>query len=70
MLNNTAFIKPDMLKLARITADIDIDDAAREAEVSRYQYLMWENGCDCPTNKQVIILAERFKRPLSFLFLR
>jgi len=64
-----AFITPEILKWARETARISVDDAANKVSVSSERYLTWENGNDFPTIRQAKKLAKSFRRPFSLFFL-
>ena len=64
-----AFITSEILKWARESARISIEDAAKKALVSPERYLTWEEGIDFPTIKQAQTLAKSFRRPFSLFFL-
>ncbi len=64
-----AFITTDILKWARESAKISVEDAAKKISVSPERYLTWENGNDFPTIRQAKILAKYFRRPFSLFFL-
>lgn len=64
-----AFITFEILKWARESARISVQDAAKKVSVSPERYLTWENGSDFPTIRQAQVLAKNFKRPFSLLFL-
>jgi len=64
-----AFITSEILKWARKSAKISVEDAAKKISVSPERYLTWEDGIDYPTIRQAKILAKKFRRPLSLFFL-
>src|SRR5690554_7492809 len=64
-----AFITSEILKWARESANISVEDAAKKVSVSPERYLTWENGIDFPTIRQAQILAKSFRRPFSLFFL-
>lgn len=64
-----AFITSEILKWARETARISVEDAANKVSVSPERLLTWEDGRDYPTIRQAKILAKRYKRPFSLFFL-
>ncbi|WNH14040.1 ImmA/IrrE family metallo-endopeptidase [Thalassobellus suaedae] len=64
-----AFLTPKILKWARESARISVDDAANKIKVSSERLLSWENGNDYPTIRQAQILAKSYRRPFSLFFL-
>lgn len=64
-----AFITSEILKWARKSAKISVEDAAKKISVSPERYLTWEDGIDFPTIRQAKILAKSFRRPFSLFFL-
>ncbi|CAG2535294.1 M78 family [Maribacter dokdonensis] len=64
-----AFITSEILKWARESANISVEDAAKKVSVSPERYLTWEDGNDFPTIRQAQILAKSFRRPFSLFFL-
>lgn len=64
-----AFITPEILKWARETAKISVEDAAKKVFVSTERFLTWENGSGYPTIRQAKILAKSYRRPFSLFFL-
>lgn len=64
-----AFITFEILKWARESARISVEDAAKKVSVSTERYLTWESGIDYPTIRQAQILAKSFRRPFSLFFL-
>ncbi len=64
-----AFITSEILKWARESARISVEDAAKKVSVSPERYLTWEDGIDYPTIRQAKILAKSFRRPFSLFFL-
>lgn len=64
-----AFISFEILKWARESARISVENAAKNVSVSPERYLTWEDGNDYPTIRQAQILAKSFRRPFSLFFL-
>lgn len=64
-----AFLTNEILKWARETAKISIEDASKKVSVSPERFLTWENGTDFPTIRQAKILAKYYRRPFSLFFL-
>ncbi len=64
-----AFITSEILKWARESARISLEDAAKKVSVSPERYLTWEDGNDYPTIRQAQTLAKSFRRPFSLFFL-
>lgn len=64
-----ALITSEILKWARKSAKISVEDAAKKNSVSPERYLTWEDGIDFPTIRQAKILAKSFRRPFSLFFL-
>lgn len=68
-MGDKAFLTPRILKWARESARISIEDAARKVNVSPERLSQWEEGGDYPTIRQASILAKAYRRPLSLFFL-
>jgi Zn-dependent peptidase ImmA (M78 family)/DNA-binding XRE family transcriptional regulator len=68
-MGEKAFITPAVLKWARESARITVDQAAARAGVAAQKVNEWEEGIDRPTVRQAKILAEVYKRPLALLML-
>lgn len=64
-----ALITPKVLKWARETSKISIEDAAKKVPCPVNTLKEWESGNLQPTFKQAEKLAETYKRPLAVLFL-
>lgn len=64
-----AFITSEILKWARETARISVEDASKKVSTSPERYLSWESGIDYPTIRQAKILAKSYRRPFSLFFL-
>lgn len=63
------FITSEVLKWARKSAKITVENAAKKVAVSPERYLTWEDGSDFPTIRQAKVLAKCFRRPFSLFFL-
>jgi Zn-dependent peptidase ImmA (M78 family) len=64
-----ALITPKVLKWARETSKISIEDAAKKMDRPVSTILEWESGNLQPTFKQAEKLAATYKRPLAVFFL-
>ncbi len=64
-----AFITPMILKWARESARISLEDSAKKVNVSIEKFTTWENGTEYPTIRQAQILAKTYRRPFSLFFL-
>lgn len=65
-----ALVEPHVLKWARRSAGVTVEEAARNASVDVHRYVGWEEpGGEHPTMAKLRSLADMFKRPLSILLL-
>ncbi|NAS14436.1 XRE family transcriptional regulator [Poritiphilus flavus] len=64
-----AFLTPKILKWARESSKISLEDAAKKVNVSPERLEAWENGADYPTIRQASMLAKFYRRPFSLFFL-
>ena len=64
-----AFITSEILKWARESANISLEEGAKKAKVSSERLETWENGTDYPTMTQAKLLAKAYRRPFSLFFL-
>lgn len=64
-----AFVTPEILKWARITARISAEEAASKVSVPAERLEEWESGVSQPTIRQAEKLARAYKRPFALLFL-
>jgi Zn-dependent peptidase ImmA (M78 family)/transcriptional regulator with XRE-family HTH domain len=64
-----AFLTSKILKWARESARIPVENAAKKVSVSPERFLTWENGTDFPTINQAKKLAKFYRRPFSLFFL-
>jgi Zn-dependent peptidase ImmA (M78 family)/transcriptional regulator with XRE-family HTH domain len=64
-----ALVEPTLLIWARESASLSLEEAARSLNISEAQLTSWETGVDRPTVKQLIRLAEVYKRPMSVFYL-
>lgn len=60
-------VSPDVIRWARLSAGIPLEDAARGAHVDPAVLAEWEERDATPTARQLEQLADRYKRPVSVL---
>ena len=63
-----ALVKPALLVWARDSAGITIDDAAKNVTTPK-KLAAWEADEGTPTMRQLRLLANKYKRPLSVFYL-
>jgi len=68
-MSDKAFITPKVLKWARESARMSLEDAASKVSVSSNKLNDWEEGISQPTIKQAEILAKTYRRPFAVFFL-
>ena len=68
-MRDKAYITPDVLKWARVSARMSKDDAAAKVSVSVDRLEEWESGISQPTIRQAETLAKAYRRPFALLFL-
>jgi Zn-dependent peptidase ImmA (M78 family)/DNA-binding XRE family transcriptional regulator len=68
-MTNKAPINPLVLRWARETAHISIEEAAGKIGIKQDKLLEWETGFSQPTMRQAETLAKMFKRPFASFFL-
>lgn len=64
-----AFITPKVLKWARTTAKMTLEEAASKVSVSIERIEQWEEGTAYPTVRQAQKLAKSYQRPFAVFFL-
>ncbi|MDQ7827014.1 MAG: XRE family transcriptional regulator [Candidatus Eremiobacteraeota bacterium] len=64
-----AMVEAEMLIWARKNSGLDIDMAAKKAQVKPEKLTEWENGNVRPTIKQLRKLGKVYKRPIAFFYL-
>lgn len=64
-----AYITPKVLKWARESAKMSLEQAALKVNKSAEQLSAWEEGEELPTIKQAEKLAKSYKRPFALFFL-
>lgn len=69
LMAEKAYITGEVLKWARKTANISIEDAAKRVKVSPERLLAWENSSDYPTISQGKTLSKLYRRAFSIFFL-
>jgi len=68
-MSDRAFITPKVLKWARESARMSLEDAASKVSVSSNKLNDWEEGISQPTIKQAETLAKTYRRPFAVFFL-
>lgn len=69
MASIKAKVKSRVLKWARHTSGLTIEEAAKKAQVKPVQLQNWEAGSDRPTMRQLRLLANAYKYPISTFYL-
>lgn len=64
-----AYITPKVLKWARESAKMNLEEAASKVNKTAEQLSAWEEGEEFPTIKQAEKLAKSYKRPFALFFL-
>ena len=64
-----ALVEPDILKWARATAGLSIDEAARSLQTAPEKVLAWEGGDQHPSMSQLRRMAVTYRRLLSDFYL-
>lgn len=64
-----AIVKPEMLVWARESSRMEIETAAKKAQVSPARLKLWESGEARPTIIQLRKLAHAYRRPLAVFYL-
>ena len=64
-----AYITPEVILWARVSANISLDDAAKKVGVKVEKLAEWEKGQAFPTVRQAIKLANIYRRPFAAFFL-
>ncbi|MCV9388943.1 ImmA/IrrE family metallo-endopeptidase [Reichenbachiella ulvae] len=64
-----AYITPKVLKWARESAKMSLEEAASKVNKSAEQLSAWEEGEEFPTIRQAEKLAKSYKRPFALFFL-
>jgi len=64
-----AFITPAVLKWARTTAKMTLEEASLKVSVKAERIEQWEEGLSYPTIKQAQKLAKSYRRPFAVFFL-
>jgi Zn-dependent peptidase ImmA (M78 family)/DNA-binding XRE family transcriptional regulator len=64
-----ALVKPELLKWARRSAKVSVEDAAKVVNVDAERIEQWEKGDDAPTVPQLRALAKKYHFPLAVFYL-
>ena len=64
-----AMITADVLRWARETIALPLEEAARKLKVKAKQLAEWEAGTARPTINQLQLIANLYKRPIAIFFL-
>jgi len=68
-MSDRAFITPNVLKWARESARMALDEAASKISIDPAKLSDWEEGIGQPTIKQAEALAKAYRRPFAIFFL-
>jgi Zn-dependent peptidase ImmA (M78 family) len=68
-MSEKAHINPQVLRWARETAKITLEQVAQHMKKTVHQIIAWEEGTDHPTIKQAETLAHYYRRPFAAMFL-
>jgi Zn-dependent peptidase ImmA (M78 family)/DNA-binding XRE family transcriptional regulator len=68
-MSDRAFITPKVLKWARESARMTLDEASAKISVNSDKLNDWEDGASQPTIKQAEALAKAYRRPFAIFFL-
>lgn len=68
-MSNKAYITPEVIKWARQTAKLSIEEIAKKLKVGEEKIETWEKGGDFPTFSQAEKLSKHYRRPLAVFFL-
>jgi len=69
MARTSALINPDVLRWARDSAGLSVDDAAKKATVKPEKLAAWEAGEGRPSIAQLRKLARVYRRPIALFYL-
>lgn len=69
MASVESLAKPELLRWARESRGLDIDEAAAKAQVSSERLAGWETGAGGPTVSQLRLLASAYKRSIAVFYL-
>ncbi|MCY3936422.1 MAG: ImmA/IrrE family metallo-endopeptidase [Chloroflexi bacterium] len=64
-----ASVTPALLKWARESFNLPLEEAAKKVKVKQQRLLEWERGKDRPTFNQLMKLSKAYKRPVSVFYL-
>jgi Zn-dependent peptidase ImmA (M78 family)/DNA-binding XRE family transcriptional regulator len=64
-----ALIKPELLQWARKRAKVEVEDAAKAANVTELDLESWETGTEAPSLSQLRSLAGKYHFPLAVFYL-
>jgi Zn-dependent peptidase ImmA (M78 family) len=66
-MSSVVHVAPAVIRWARMSAGIHIEEAARSAHVDPEVLAKWEDDLATPTPRQLEQLADKYKRPVSVL---
>ncbi len=69
MAKRAALINPEVLRWARESSGLSVDDAAKKATVKPEKLTAWEAGDDRPSIPQLRKLARVYRRPIALFYL-
>jgi len=68
-MREKAYLTPELLKWARITAKMKSSEVAHKLKLSPEKFDSWESGEEYPTIKQAEKLSKLYRRPLAVFYL-
>jgi Zn-dependent peptidase ImmA (M78 family)/DNA-binding XRE family transcriptional regulator len=68
-MTEKAFISPNILRWARETAKMSVEDVSHKIKVKKEKLIAWEKGENYPTINQLEKLSKIFRRPISVFYL-
>lgn len=68
-MSEKAIITPNVLRWARETSKMSVEEVALKMKVTEEKIVLWESGDDFPTISKLEKFAEIYRRPLSVFYL-
>ncbi|WKN41124.1 XRE family transcriptional regulator [Tunicatimonas pelagia] len=68
-MKDKAYVTPELIKWARLTSKLSIEEVAKKLGVKSEKIELWEKGEDAPTINQAEKLSKHYRRPLAVFYL-